>query len=135
MHLKKLFVIFGTLFLLSGCARTTTKNEPQKENEIVQCSSLYELNEVKDVLTKVVINSGVGEIIVKEGETFSVVGENIIKDWVSSEYNNGEFLLNYSPEKPEDIKGIDTSSHKIIFTLPKEHNISFAEFVNGVGQV
>lgn len=71
----------------------------------------------------------------KQGESYSVTGENLVQDWISVERQGDEWTIRYQPPTPDDVKGLDTSTHFFTITLPPQHALKEAAFHAGTGDV
>lgn len=81
------------------------------------------------------VSVDVGGVIIEKGDSFSLNVENIISKWLTVKSDNSVLDVKYGPEDPDDIKGIDTSSHKIIITVPYDHNTKDITLEVGTGDM
>lgn len=120
-----LFLLVTSIFF--GCSNSNSdKANNIVSNTIPLKSSNY------DILN---ISVDVGGVIIKEGEGFSLSVENIKNEWLTVKSDNSVLNVKYGPEDPDDIKGIDTSAHKIIITVPYDHNTKELTVEAGTGDM
>lgn len=86
-------------------------------------------------ITNLSLLADIGGIEIKQGEEYAIAGENLVQDWISVETQNSELMIHYQPPTPDDVKGIDTSSHLFTITLPPEHSLKEATFHAGTGNL
>lgn len=86
-------------------------------------------------ITNFSVLADIGSIEVKQGDEYAIAGENLVQDWISVETQNSELIIHYQPPTPDDVKGINTSSHLFTITLPLEHSLKEATFNAGTGNL
>lgn len=86
-------------------------------------------------ITNFSVLADIGSIEVTQGDEYAIAGENLVQDWISVETQNSELMIHYQPPTPDDVKGIDTSTHLFIITLPSEHSLKEATFNAGTGNL
>lgn len=141
-----LSAVFLSASILVACSPT---NPSSSERPSAPSSSLSTSQEVlpssntntilADVslsgITNFSLLADIGSIEIKQGDEYAIAGENLVQDWISVETQNSELIIHYQPPTPDDVKGIDTSSHLFTITLPPEHSLKEATFNAGTGKL
>lgn len=125
--------------ILVGCSSANRRITQQSNSPSSGLSTEKEPDMISGISLENVTNfkvlADIGSIQVKQGNEYSITGENLVQEWISAETQSGTLIIRYQPPAPDDIKGMDISTHLLTITLPPEHSVEEAAFNAGNGNL
>lgn len=88
---------------------------------------------VNEPVSELICHISVGNITVKTGETFELQASNVVENWLTVDNSDGILHITYEPPTPDDVRGVDTSTHNIVLTIPESLTLSAVELNSGTG--
>lgn len=145
--MKKIIALILSLIMLfafAGCgkddaeqAESDTFYSEETENKIeIETLSESEPDSEAQPYEEINVNADIGSVTITTGEEFSFKVRNTNNKWLKTEKTDTSFSVTYSPQLNGDgSNGINSSTHELQLTLPKNRYPKEINIKMGAGQL
>lgn len=108
--------------LLFLCACGTQKQTVEMSSEV------YELPQNCGEL---IVTADIGSVFIQKGEKAELKTEHVVSQWLTVTEENGIVTVSYIPPDEEEVEGMETDSHHLTLTLPKDWTLEKTSLTAG----
>lgn len=110
--------------LLFLCACGTQKQTVELSSEV------YELPQNCEEL---IVTADIGSVFIQKGEKAQLKTEHVVSQWLTVTEENGVVTVAYIPPDAEAVEDMETDSHQLTLTLPKDWTLEKTSLTAGTG--